>query len=255
MFALDKEQFGSFVAQLRKEKGLTQKELAQRLFLSDTAISKWETGNSLPDVSLLVPLAEILDVTVSELLECRRITADAPVSPERAEALVKTALTLSEEDQALTRQKRRRHKVLYAVCLAAAGIEYALLLALGYTAAQLQNSVFLVQLLAAIFGLYFCFFAKERLPTYYDENRINGVIDGPFRLNLPGLSINNSNWPHLVAVGRLWCFAAMTAFPPLYLAFQLWLPRLWDSGATLIVLLFTLGGLFVPMYAAGKRYE
>ena len=57
MFALDKEQFGSFVAQLRKEKGLTQKELAQRLFLSDKAVSKWETGNSLPDVSLLVPLA------------------------------------------------------------------------------------------------------------------------------------------------------------------------------------------------------
>jgi len=46
MFALDKEQFGSFVAQLRKEKGLTQKELAQRLFLSDKAISKWETGVS-----------------------------------------------------------------------------------------------------------------------------------------------------------------------------------------------------------------
>ena len=43
---IDKEKFGAFVAQLRKEKGLTQKELAEKLFLSDKAISKWERGFS-----------------------------------------------------------------------------------------------------------------------------------------------------------------------------------------------------------------
>ncbi len=46
MFEIDKKQFGAFVAQLRKEKGLTQKELAQALYLSDKAVSKWETGIS-----------------------------------------------------------------------------------------------------------------------------------------------------------------------------------------------------------------
>ena len=47
MFEIDKEKFGLFLAQLRKEKGWTQKELAERLFLSDKAVSKWERGGSL----------------------------------------------------------------------------------------------------------------------------------------------------------------------------------------------------------------
>ncbi len=53
MFEIDKEKFGSFVAQLRREKGLTQKDLAEKLFLSDKAVSKWERGLSLPDIRLL----------------------------------------------------------------------------------------------------------------------------------------------------------------------------------------------------------
>lgn len=46
MFEIDRKKFGAFVALLRKEKGYTQKELAQRLFISDKAVSKWETGVS-----------------------------------------------------------------------------------------------------------------------------------------------------------------------------------------------------------------
>ena len=57
MFEIDKQKFGKFVAELRKEKGVTQKELAKELFISDKAISKWETGVSIPDTALLVPLA------------------------------------------------------------------------------------------------------------------------------------------------------------------------------------------------------
>ena len=68
MFEIDKAKFGAFVAQLRKEKGLMQKELAEKLYVSDKAVSKWERGLSIPDVAILVPLAEILGVTVTELL-------------------------------------------------------------------------------------------------------------------------------------------------------------------------------------------
>lgn len=53
MFSIDKTRFGGFVALCRKEKGLTQKQLAQRLYVSDKAVSKWERGLSLPDISLL----------------------------------------------------------------------------------------------------------------------------------------------------------------------------------------------------------
>ena len=65
---LDKGSFGRFLAQLRRERGLTQRDLAEMLFISDKAVSKWERGLSLPDVSLPLPLAEKLGVSVTELL-------------------------------------------------------------------------------------------------------------------------------------------------------------------------------------------
>lgn len=46
MFEIDKRKFGAFIAELRKERGMTQKELAEKLFISDKAVSKWETGVS-----------------------------------------------------------------------------------------------------------------------------------------------------------------------------------------------------------------
>ena len=96
MYELDREKFGSFIARLRKEKGYTQKELAEKLSISDKAVSKWETGKSLPDISLLVPLADIMEVTVTELLEARRIEG-AQITSVPVEDMVKKALTYSEE--------------------------------------------------------------------------------------------------------------------------------------------------------------
>ena len=76
MYELDRKKFGAFVSLLRKEKGLTQKQMAAQLHISDKAISKWETGVSIPDTALLIPLAELLGVTVTELLLCRRQEPD-----------------------------------------------------------------------------------------------------------------------------------------------------------------------------------
>ena len=64
-FELNKQAFGAFLAQLRREKGWTQKDLAEKLYVSDKAVSKWERGLSVPDVSLLLPLAELLGVSVT----------------------------------------------------------------------------------------------------------------------------------------------------------------------------------------------
>ena len=58
----------NFIKTKRKELGLTQEELAQKLFVTEKAISRWETGRGTPDISLLIPLAKILKVNVSELL-------------------------------------------------------------------------------------------------------------------------------------------------------------------------------------------
>ncbi len=58
---------GSTISELRKKKGITQKQLADNLCVSDKAVSKWETGHGLPDITLLQPLAEALGVSLAEL--------------------------------------------------------------------------------------------------------------------------------------------------------------------------------------------
>lgn len=89
MFEIDKKSFGEFISMLRKEKSMTQKDLASRLLVSDKAVSKWETGNSMPDITLLVPLAEVLEVTVTELLECKRIEKTDSIDADRTDEIVK----------------------------------------------------------------------------------------------------------------------------------------------------------------------
>lgn len=65
---MDNKKIGKFIMKLRKEKGLTKKELADYLEINDSIVEKWEKGLELPDVTLLTPLSKILDVDVKELL-------------------------------------------------------------------------------------------------------------------------------------------------------------------------------------------
>lgn len=71
---MDSKKIGSFIAQLRRENGLTQSELAERLEVTNKAISRWETGRGYPDVELLPVLASALGVSVQELLEGERLS-------------------------------------------------------------------------------------------------------------------------------------------------------------------------------------
>lgn len=70
---MNENKTGTFISALRKEKELTQAQLAEKLNVTDKAISRWETGKGMPDSSLLIPLANILDITVNELLTGEKI--------------------------------------------------------------------------------------------------------------------------------------------------------------------------------------
>lgn len=121
MGILDKQKLGCFVSQLRKEKGLTQKELAEKLYTTDKAVSKWETGTSIPDVAMLVPLAQVLGVTVTELLQGERITQDLPLA--KTEALLQAAVTVNDTE--MDAWKRPKMKVM--LCLAVAMVIFGAL--------------------------------------------------------------------------------------------------------------------------------
>lgn len=70
---MNQEKIGKFIAVCRKEKKLTQNELAEKLNITNKAVSKWETGRGMPDSSILLELSKILDVTVNELLSGERL--------------------------------------------------------------------------------------------------------------------------------------------------------------------------------------
>ena len=71
---MDQIKIGKFIAEERKNKKYTQRQLADILGISDKTISKWETGNGFPEISLLLPLCEELQISVNELLSGERLS-------------------------------------------------------------------------------------------------------------------------------------------------------------------------------------
>lgn len=70
---MDAQKFGAFIASRRKENHMTQAELAQKLKVTDKAVSRWERGKGFPDISILVPLSEALEVSVLELMRSEKM--------------------------------------------------------------------------------------------------------------------------------------------------------------------------------------
>lgn len=96
---MDNLKLGNFIAQMRKEKNMTQKELADRLHVTDKAVSKWETGKGFPDVKLMEPLAKELGVSLVELLNGERQQSDT-MTVEEAGSVAVRAMEQSERTAA-----------------------------------------------------------------------------------------------------------------------------------------------------------
>lgn len=93
---MDKDKFGKFICQLRKEKGMTQKELGDKLHLTNKAISKWENGLSLPDICIIQDIAQNLDVSVLELLNGEK-NLESDISNEKANKIIEDTVKRSGE--------------------------------------------------------------------------------------------------------------------------------------------------------------
>ena len=74
---MDQVKIGSFIKEIRKEKGLTQEQLAEKLGVSQKSVSRWETGKTMPDYSLLPNICETLEINVAELLGAEKIAGDS----------------------------------------------------------------------------------------------------------------------------------------------------------------------------------
>lgn len=110
---MDVQQFGIFLQQRRKALGMKQSDLAEKLHVTDKAISRWERGVGFPDIKLLEPLAEALELTLTELLKCE--VMEKPL-PEEAKAETEQIL---EEQKKISWQRRLVLWLGYAAIAAA----------------------------------------------------------------------------------------------------------------------------------------
>lgn len=114
---MDNIKTGALIRERRKEKGLTQRELAERLHVTDRAVSKWERGLCAPDIALLEPLSEALDLSVLELISGERVRTEEPEA--KAEAAARSAIAYSRAElMRKLRTLRLRHVALAAAALA-----------------------------------------------------------------------------------------------------------------------------------------
>lgn len=101
---MDAEKFGAFVQARRKELGLSQAELAEKLFVTPKAVSRWERGVGFPDIKLLQPLADALGVTIVELMHSERM--EQALTKEDASTLVTETVNQLEQQRQLTWKRR-----------------------------------------------------------------------------------------------------------------------------------------------------
>lgn len=98
---MNQEMIGKFISSCRKDKGLTQMQLAEKLNITNRAVSKWETGKSVPDASIMLELCEILGISVNELLCGERISMEN--YPKKAD---ENMLVMKKENEAINKSAR-----------------------------------------------------------------------------------------------------------------------------------------------------
>lgn len=177
---MDNIQFGAFVAQLRKEQNLTQKELADRLHVTDKAVSKWETGKGFPDVKLLEPLAQELGVSLVELLQGARTEKESLTIGEAGEVLTQA---IDQSQRITTRRYLRLFRwLLTGICVYLAYCPVVLLGSLIYL------RIFdLIAPMASTYGII-------------------GGVDGPTAILVANPSyLPIWFWPLIQAIGSILC--------------------------------------------------
>lgn len=158
---MDQIKIGKFISKCRKEKSLTQMQLAEKLGITDRAISKWETGKSLPDSSIMLELCEMLGITVNDLLSGEVVTMS-----NYNEKLEKNLISMVKEKEKA--DKRLLSMEIFIVVLVS-----AILLSLVFTAAFVQMAdwlrVCLIVIGFVVFTIGVAYAVKiEQTAGYYE---------------------------------------------------------------------------------------
>lgn len=102
---MNQTKIGEFLKELRKEKGLTQEQLAEQFHVSRRSVSRWETGNNLPDVDILIEMADYYEVDLRELIDGER--KSEKMNEELKETVLKVAEFSNEDKMKVTRRMNK----------------------------------------------------------------------------------------------------------------------------------------------------
>lgn len=180
---MDQIKIGKFISSLRKEKGYTQEQLAEKLNVSNKSISRWENGNTMPDLSLMPKLCELLEISINELLSGERIESDEYQKKLEENIIINMDL-LKKKINGFT--KRFMFVVIGIFILLVIGllalISYK---ELTYTKIYLDDSNVQISACKEKDYLGFTVSTKDETPfmfnSYYDEETKTYVIESLFR--------------------------------------------------------------------------
>ena len=185
---MNQEKIGRFIAELRKEKNMTQQELADKLNITDRAISHWENGRSMPDAGVILELCKILNINVNELLSAKKIKEEN--YNERAE---ESLLEMRREIETQNKRILTLNKIIInlsiiifvVIGLAATFIEMSMLI---------RNIIFAVDLFMLILIGFFTLNILQKTGYYECQECKHQYIPRYTQMFFSMSGITNTNW-------------------------------------------------------------
>ena len=185
---MNQEKIGRFIAELRKEKNMTQQELADKLNITDRAISHWENGRSMPDAGVILELCKILNINVNELLSAKKIKEEK--YNERAE---ESLLEMRREIETQNKRILTLNKIIInlaitifvVIGLAATFIEMSMLI---------RNIIFAVNLVMLILVGFFTLNILQKTGYYECQECKHQYIPRYTQMFFSMSGITNTNW-------------------------------------------------------------
>ena len=185
---MNQEKIGRFIAELRKEKNMTQQELADKLNITDRAISHWENGRSMPDAGVILELCKILNINVNELLSAKKIKEEK--YNERAE---ESLLEMRREIETQNKRILTLNKIIInlaiiifvVIGLAATFIEMSMLI---------RNIIFAVDLVMLILVGFFTLNILQKTGYYECQECKHQYIPRYTQMFFSISGITNTNW-------------------------------------------------------------
>lgn len=165
---MDTVKIGKFISELRRERGLTQEQLAEKLGTSNKTISRWENGNYMPPVEMLMELSKFFEVSINELLSGKRLEREEELSAAEEnlkEVLSVSAFSLEERKDYFTKKWKKDHIWARALNI----IVPLILIVIGFVI----DKILLVGI-AMLFSVVFNVVTYNEMMGYVERNAFDG---------------------------------------------------------------------------------